>query len=707
MFGLIETKEKNNPVVLREIDFSDPYPEYLEVTETLPIRIMVTDAPEDLVAHVGDYELKRSCAGDFSYFCLSDYDDKNLRQQEFFTYIFMNNLGNSEFIFSSNSCGVKFSLPVKVLSVKVDEEEVDYWMNKICEVFPMYEAPNLSSPITSFKAKETKKRHLSSLTTFLREVDKKIDRISLFLQKTDYLKASSKKTSLDTYSQEVQVSSRMNSWFSEYKSWKRVPFDVNRRVRKGIYCFEPTSFKKIAATKNYNHTINASLRYELESIQHSLSDLKHILHSQSPAKIEVRSTQFAKIQSKRKLLETYLETLKSVETKVSTVVEMISEYGVKKVTHAAHYAFDARYPILSDDIFDLKGISQFFREISNEGNLKIGSIGIDYLFEYFCFAELVQTFESLNFKVVEQGAAFPVSFYVELFNSSNNIRVRLFHDQPVPKSDSIQNNHPLKDVWKTGAPKRPDFLLHFSNGMHDGVAIVDAKFMREQNCKDKFKKVNGENLIAKYGTKYFQNTGNKLPPFFVGALHVQDREANLSKYQSAIASDFSFGANSASFQQAGWLALSSKSRSTLEEFVKLLIDHFEAIGGNVLPIPSLKYGIPSYEEAAHSQNNTVNDIEDVTAPFFRNSAVRNTVHIAPTVTEGDAALIKGMLHRGDKPQDIALFFGVNNGRVSEIKSGTKFLNISPADTDNLPPAGPYPPLRFFLNGDAESFRSIP
>ena len=43
-----------------------------------------------------------------------------------------------------------------------------------------------------------------------------------------------------------------------------------------------------------------------------------------------------------------------------------------------------------------------------------------------------------------------------------------------------------------------------------------------------------------------------------------------------------------------------------------------------------------------------------------------------------AAEIKGMLNRGDKPQDIAFYFGVNNGRISEIKSGDTFEKIEPA-----------------------------
>lgn len=56
------------------------------------------------------------------------------------------------------------------------------------------------------------------------------------------------------------------------------------------------------------------------------------------------------------------------------------------------------------------------------------------------------------------------------------------------------------------------------------------------------------------------------------------------------------------------------------------------------------------------------------------------------------SLIKGMILRGDNLQDIAFWFGVNLGRISEIKSGIKYNDILPADKNNLPPQGPYPSL---------------
>lgn len=52
----------------------------------------------------------------------------------------------------------------------------------------------------------------------------------------------------------------------------------------------------------------------------------------------------------------------------------------------------------------------------------------------------------------------------------------------------------------------------------------------------------------------------------------------------------------------------------------------------------------------------------------------------------DAAIVKGMLARGDRQHDIAAHFGVNGGRISEIATGKKFSDVTPAQSHALPSA---------------------
>jgi hypothetical protein len=54
------------------------------------------------------------------------------------------------------------------------------------------------------------------------------------------------------------------------------------------------------------------------------------------------------------------------------------------------------------------------------------------------------------------------------------------------------------------------------------------------------------------------------------------------------------------------------------------------------------------------------------------------------LNEEQAAIIKGLLARGEKQHDIAAFFGVNGGRIAEIKTGQRFPDVAPAGKRDLP-----------------------
>lgn len=66
------------------------------------------------------------------------------------------------------------------------------------------------------------------------------------------------------------------------------------------------------------------------------------------------------------------------------------------------------------------------------------------------------------------------------------------------------------------------------------------------------------------------------------------------------------------------------------------------------------------------------------------------------LSKHDAAIVKGMLLRGDRQHDIAAWFGVNGGRIAEIAIGYRFNAAKPATPDELPPIGPYPAGRIVV-----------
>lgn len=53
----------------------------------------------------------------------------------------------------------------------------------------------------------------------------------------------------------------------------------------------------------------------------------------------------------------------------------------------------------------------------------------------------------------------------------------------------------------------------------------------------------------------------------------------------------------------------------------------------------------------------------------------------------DARIILGMVARGDREHDIAAWFGVNQGRIAEVKKG-EYGTLEAAPADQLPPSGP-------------------
>ena len=54
-----------------------------------------------------------------------------------------------------------------------------------------------------------------------------------------------------------------------------------------------------------------------------------------------------------------------------------------------------------------------------------------------------------------------------------------------------------------------------------------------------------------------------------------------------------------------------------------------------------------------------------------------------SLTSADAAVVKGMLVRSDPQHDIAAWFGVNGGRVADIKTGRTFPEVKPVADEKL------------------------
>lgn len=63
-------------------------------------------------------------------------------------------------------------------------------------------------------------------------------------------------------------------------------------------------------------------------------------------------------------------------------------------------------------------------------------------------------------------------------------------------------------------------------------------------------------------------------------------------------------------------------------------------------------------------------------------------YYTPRLSAEDAAIVKGMLARGDLQSDIASYFRTNSGRISEINTGKRHADVIPADAQVLPARDP-------------------
>ena len=167
------------------------------------------------------------------------------------------------------------------------------------------------------------------------------------------------------------------------------------------------------------------------------------------------------------------------------------------------YIGDIRFKKLSEDIKSLEDSLSTFREISNNGNYRLGLLSTDKVFEYYSYSIIVETLLKNDFKITSTSEELPhaVNFFVKLKRSIDNLSITIFHDQPILVDQREGDFHPLRDSIQRGAPLRPDFLLVFQINGNEAVAIIDAKY-KEQSRKfetEHFKKITSLNIAAKYG----------------------------------------------------------------------------------------------------------------------------------------------------------------------------------------------------------------
>ncbi|ERL47781.1 hypothetical protein RS24_00761 [Candidatus Micropelagos thuwalensis] len=351
---------------------------------------------------------------------------------------------------------------------------------------------------------------------------------------------------------------------------------------------------------------------------------------------------------------------------------------------------DSRYVEMHEDLDELEFWLSAVVQKFGKGEVWTGQPDLSQLFEFFCYSQIIQAFEAEGFVVSERGSDLPVHYFVRLQNPSSKIRATILYDQEIVGADEINENDyaPIVCSLKNRPANgwfRPDFTIIFEKDGYSGFVFLDSKYQSHQKAR---KAVSA--LATKYLTNLVGNLKDGKPCMYIGVMCLPDSNEK-PESKSQMSEELSIGGNMEPYFSHGYHLMSAKNNA-LSSLIPNLINKFEGLLEQKILDRTEQNGVP-VRRVPEPRNLIVKAKQN----FIREKGYsRYTKHFAPTVTNEMAAKIKGMLLRGDKPQDIALYFGINGGRVSEIKSGEKFSTVQPETYNNLPPEGPYPPLSNFI-----------
>lgn len=685
----IQAKKGKSIEVLHEVEELDSSVELVEVDETQQIRICVEDWMGDVTIRVGQLELTPfiSSNEDTLYFTRGDIQKDILEKSDFFCPIFTNQIGSTYLEIISQD--LEAVVPIKITSLKTEEGEVISWLNKITSIFPFFKTPLLMSPISSIGASSMNNSPFQSLSSFLNEGRRLLLDIENKVFSEQYLQKKFKRVESLGSVGDVKKIGKNTSWAKPGTIWIKHK-KSSSFGNTDLSAFEPLKHPSLASEISYDTPLNKTLldylNYSIAAIQRQR--IKFQIHE---AQIFELRSQFGDSKSKYNLHSSFSNSLDKLEKLAQKIANRLVKLKVTPSKDRKLINFDPRYKSIILDIERLERFIRNFRVFDSLGEQELGLIGLDYIFEFFVYSEILSIFLKLGFEIEDIGDGFPINHYVKLQHNSSSTGIRILHDHHVPKSNEGHLNVPIWDFWKTGPKLCPDFIIHIFSEHHEQVFILDAKYMSLKNAKDKFNSfIKTDSLQVKYGTKFFLTGEYKNHPSYIGAVCCAPSEKHFPSHEWLVDNL----ANPT--QKSGVTEINAADSSSLSELIEELFKGFKFYK-NTHPKGQIS-DISKPQPTAFSTSNIFDRKKSKVKKIDKNifSKVRNLSHTAPPLTEEDASIIKGMLKRGDIPQDIGFYFGVNQGRISDIKRGKTFVEIDPADAVNLPKPGPYPRLKDLL-----------
>ena len=679
MLGLRLERQKGQNI--EKIALSNIREEPTPISELGMYRFFLDDTHVNAEIYVGNLQLQHIKANGGSIYFL-----KQENQLSEFSQLFVNQIGFVTIeVWSAEA--LLFSRYVEIDSFKVSQTDLEIWIKTIQSVFPMANIGSDFSPMSNVKVNFSNEDGFFSFSSFSTEFFEFLSGLDTNFQKPGFLKRA--------FSSEDKLGSggaidhsKHSTWLNGRIKWKKTKFSQNSLISRNTASYEPINYPTKKVLINYNTDMNQILLERFIDAEGMIDKFLLKCQKTSVRDLDVRNIQFANKNNKLNLIEIIVRRLHLCSGLLQVFISQLKNLGVRP--RSINVKYDVRFIELTNTISALDLFLKPLRQLDQVSKNYLALPSTDYLFEYYSYAVVINGFKEIGFDISDFGEGVPVPFFVRLFREHDKAQITIFFDQTIPKLGRDSYFHPLVDKNRSTSFKRPDFIIHIQKNNFDTTFIIDAKFCNLKNTmKYNFgTKLNSGHLVGKYTSGISQIGPLGAPPFFILAMCLADNTDAKTEFKSSLHDSIHVFSPMSPLFQSGALAIGYQSYDEISDFFSnaikfhsVLFEHLHSVNTEKIEFSRPKVEAPplmNAEVERHSER-----------------LVSSWSHSAPRIDENAAAEIKGMLSRGDKPQDIAFYFGVNNGRISEIKSEATFKDVTAKIVD-LPPAGPYPSVRDFL-----------
>lgn len=679
MLGLqLERREGQS---IEKIGLSTIREEPTPVSELGFYRFFLDNTDTDADIYVGNLQLQRIKADGGSIHFL-----KQENQISEFSQLFINQIGFVTIEVWSGET-LLFSRFMEIESFKISQTDLEIWINTIQSVFPIANIGSDFSPMSNVTVNFSNDEGFFSFSSFSTEFYHFLSGLNANFQKPGFLKR--------TFSSENRLGSggaidhsKHSMWLSGRINWKKTKFSQNSLITRNTVSYEPINHPTKEVLINYNTDMNQILLERFIDAEGMIDKFLLKCQQTSVGDLDVRNIQFENKINKLNLIDVITRRLQLCSGLLHEFISQLKKLGVRPRRIVVKY--DVRFVELTNTVSTLDLFLKPLRQLNQISKNYLALPSTDYLFEYFSYAVTINAFKEIGFDISDVGEGVPVPFFVRLFRAKDRAQITIFFDQTIPKLGRDAYFHPLVDKNRSSSFKRPDFIIHIQKDNFDTTFIIDAKFRTlKRTMKENFgTKLNSGHLVGKYTSGISQTGPLGAPPFFILAMCLADNTDAKTEFKSSLHESIGVFSPLSPLVQSGALAIGYQSYDEISDFFSNAIKFHGVLFENShsINIERIEFARPKAEAPPLMK-----------AEYGRHSerSVSSWSHLAPSIDETAAAEIKGMLIRGDKPQDIAFYFGVNNGRISEIKSEATFKDVAAKIVD-LPPAGPYPSVRDFL-----------